>query len=68
MADARLMYNFQKRNSPLRRPVTLDEVGGAGLYLMSDLSAGVTGEIHFVDSGYSTISMPRLEELKATDE
>ncbi len=68
VADARLMYNFQKRNSPLRRPVTLDEVGGAGLYLLSDLSAGVTGEIHFVDSGYSTISMPRLEELKATDE
>ena len=64
VADARLMYNFQKRNSPLGRTVTIEEVGGTALYLLSDLSTGVTGECHFVDSGYSIVSMPRLEELK----
>ena len=64
VADARLMYNFQKRNSPLGRTVTIDEVGGTALYLLSDLASGVTGEVHFVDSGYSIVSMPRLEELK----
>lgn len=65
VSDARLMYNYQRRNSPLRRTVTLEEIGGAGLYLLSDLGSGVTGEVHFVDSGYSTISMPSVEELKA---
>ncbi|MBH0239462.1 enoyl-ACP reductase FabI [Methylobrevis albus] len=64
VADARLMYNFQRKNSPLKRPVGLEEVGGAGLYLLSPLSSGVTGEVHFVDSGYSIMSMPRIEELK----
>lgn len=67
VADARQMYNYQARNAPLRRTVTLDEIGGASLYLLSDLGSGTTGEIHFVDSGYSTMSMPRLEELKALD-
>lgn len=60
VADARQMFNYQKENSPLGRTVDISEVGGTGLYLLSDLSSGVTGEIHFVDSGYSTISMPRL--------
>lgn len=64
ITDARLMYNYQKKNSPLGRTVTLDEIGGTALYLLSDLSSGVTGEIHFVDSGYSIVSMPRLDELK----
>lgn len=68
IADARAMFNYQKRNSPLRRTVDISEVGNSGLYLLSELSSGVTGEIHFVDSGYSTVSMPRLEELNATDE
>jgi enoyl-[acyl-carrier protein] reductase I len=67
VSDARLMFNYQKRNAPLRRTVEIAEVGGSALYLLSDLASGVTGEIHFVDSGYSTISMPRLEELKTTD-
>jgi len=67
VADARLMFNYQKRNSPLGRTVTIDEVGGAGLYLLSDLSSGVTGEIHYVDSGYSTVSMPRLDDLKTQE-
>ncbi len=65
VSDARLMFNFQKQHAPLGRTVTLEEVGGAGLYLLSDLSGGVTGEVHYVDSGYNTISMPRLEALKA---
>jgi enoyl-[acyl-carrier protein] reductase I len=65
ITDARFMYAFQGRHAPLRRPVTLEEVGGAGLYLVSPLSGGVTGEIHHVDAGYNVISMPRPEDLKA---
>ncbi|WP_420339299.1 enoyl-ACP reductase FabI [Roseibium sp.] len=67
VSDARLMFNFQKRNSPLQRTVSLDEIGGTGLYLLSDLSGGVTGEVHFVDSGYNIMSMPRLDELKVQE-
>jgi enoyl-[acyl-carrier protein] reductase I len=63
IGDARAMFNFQQNHAPLRRPVTLEEVGGAGVYLLSPLSGGVTGEIHFVDSGYNIISMPRPEDL-----
>jgi enoyl-[acyl-carrier protein] reductase I len=48
----------------MRRSPTLDEVGGAALYLLSDLSGAVTGEVHFVDCGYSTIAMPSLDTLK----
>ena len=59
IADARFMFNFQRDHSPLRRAVTIDHVGGGALYLLSDLSAGVTGEVHFVDAGYNIISMPR---------
>ncbi|MEJ1159597.1 enoyl-ACP reductase FabI [Prosthecomicrobium sp. N25] len=64
IADARMMYNYQKRNAPLGRTVSIEEIGGTALYLLSDLSSGVTGEIHFVDSGYNIVSMPRLAELK----
>jgi len=64
IGDARAMFTYQQRNAPLRRTVTLEEVGGAGLYLLSNLSGGVTGEIHYVDSGYNIVSMPRLEELR----
>ncbi|WP_370676114.1 enoyl-ACP reductase FabI [Pleomorphomonas sp. PLEO] len=67
VTDARLMFNFQKKNAPLRRTVSIDEVGRSALYLLSDLSSGVTGEVHFVDSGYSIMSMPRIEELKEQD-
>lgn len=59
IADARFMFNFQRAHSPLRRAVTIENVGGAALYLLSSLSEGVTGEVHFVDSGYNIISMPR---------
>ncbi|MDQ0349682.1 enoyl-ACP reductase FabI [Ancylobacter vacuolatus] len=68
IADARLMFNYQKRHAPLRRTVTLDEVGGAALYLLSDLSTGVTGEVHFVDSGYNIISMPHPDALKTIED
>src|SRR6188768_2539512 len=68
IADARLMFNFQQRHAPLRRTVTIDEIGGAALYLLSDLSTGVTGDIHFVDSGYNLISMPQPAALKTVDD
>ncbi|MCK0207448.1 enoyl-ACP reductase FabI [Starkeya koreensis] len=68
IADARLMFNYQKRHAPLRRTVTIDEVGGAALYLLSDLSTGVTGEVHFVDSGYNIISMPHPDALKTIED
>jgi enoyl-[acyl-carrier protein] reductase I len=64
IAEQRDMLKFQQLHSPLRRTVTIDEVGGAALYLLSELSTGVTGEIHYVDSGYNIISMPRPEDLK----
>jgi enoyl-[acyl-carrier protein] reductase I len=64
IGDARAMFAFQQKHSPLGRGVTLDELGGSALYLLSDLSGGVTGEIHYVDSGYNVISMPRPEDLK----
>jgi enoyl-[acyl-carrier protein] reductase I len=67
IADARFMFNFQRDHSPLRRTVTIEDVGGAALYLLSPLSAGVTGEVHFVDAGYNIISMPRPEDIKATE-
>jgi enoyl-[acyl-carrier protein] reductase I len=64
ISDARAMFAYQQRHSPLRRGVTLDEIGGAALYLLSDLSTGVTGDIHFVDSGYNVITMPHPSALK----
>ena len=64
IGEARAMFNYQQNHAPLRRAITLEEVGGAGLYLLSPLSGGVTGEIHYVDSGYNIISMPRPEDIK----
>src|SRR6202022_304502 len=68
IGDARAMFAFQQRHSPLGRGVTLEELGGSALYLLSDLSGGVTGEIHYVDSGYNIVLMPRPEELKNGNE
>ncbi|MFN0219414.1 MAG: enoyl-ACP reductase FabI [Hyphomicrobium sp.] len=67
VSDARVIFNFQRENSPLRRTPTLDEVGGSALYLLSPLSGAVTGEVHFVDCGYNTVSMPTLDSLKVID-
>ena len=66
IGDARFMFSFTREHAPLRRSVTIEDCGGAGLYLLSDLSAGVTGEIHYVDAGYNIISMPRPEDIKST--
>ena len=64
IANARFMFNFQKRHSPLRRPVTIEDIGGAATFLLSDLSSAMTGEIMYVDAGYNVISMPNPEDLK----
>lgn len=65
---ARAIFSYQRRNAPLRRTVSIDEIGQSALYLLSDMSSGVTGEIHYVDSGYNVISMPSLEELAHGEE
>jgi enoyl-[acyl-carrier protein] reductase I len=57
IADFRYILRWNEYNSPLRRTVTIEEVGSAGLYLLSDLSRGVTGEVHHVDSGYHVQGM-----------
>src|SRR5436305_3781585 len=64
IGDARAMFAFQQKHSPLGRGVTLEELGGAALYWLSDLSTGGTGEIHFVDSGYNVIAMPHPDTFK----
>jgi enoyl-[acyl-carrier protein] reductase I len=64
ISDARVIFNYQRDHAPLRRTPTLDEVGGSALYLLSPMSGAVTGEVHFVDCGYNTVSMPSLEALK----
>jgi enoyl-[acyl-carrier protein] reductase I len=64
VGDARMVFKWTKAHSPLKRNVDLDHLGGAALYLLSDLSAGVTGEIHFVDAGYHVIGMPPTGDLK----
>ncbi|TIX91668.1 MULTISPECIES: enoyl-ACP reductase FabI [Rhizobium] len=67
ISDARAILSWNQRNAPLRKSVTIDQVGSSSLYLLSDLSAGVTGEIHFVDAGYNITSMPTLEALSSAD-
>jgi enoyl-[acyl-carrier protein] reductase I len=57
IAGLRTMLHFQEANSPLRRNVTIDDVGGAATYLLSDLAAGVTGQIHYVDAGFNVVGM-----------
>src|SRR5690348_3872174 len=57
IGDFNYILKWNELNSPLRRTVTIDDVGGAGLYLLSDLASGVTGEIHHVDAGYNIVGM-----------
>jgi len=57
IGDFRYIMKWNEYNSPLRRNVTIEDVGGAGLYLLSDLASGVTGETHHVDAGYNVIGM-----------
>lgn len=68
ISDARAMYSFQRAHSPLRTSVTIENVGGSALYFLSDLSAGVTGEVHHIDAGYNIISMPRPEDMRGLGE
>ena len=67
VSDARVIFNWQRDHSPLLRTPSLDEIGGAALYLLSPMSGAVTGEVHFVDCGYNTVAMPTLEALKRHD-
>ena len=59
IGDFNLILKWNELNSPMGRNVTIDDVGGAGLYLLSDLASGVTGEVHHVDAGYNVIGMKR---------
>jgi enoyl-[acyl-carrier protein] reductase I len=64
VGDARTMFKWNKAQAPLKINITLDQVGGAATYLLSELGAGVTGEIHFVDAGYNIIGVPPAAMLK----
>ena len=61
IGDFRYILKWNEYNSPLRRNVSMDDVGGAGLYLVSDLSSGVTGETHHVDCGYNIVGMKAVD-------
>lgn len=61
IGDFRYILNWNKYNAPLKRNTTLEDVGGAGLYLLSDLASGVTGEVHHVDSGYHVVGMKAID-------
>ena len=61
ISDFRYILKWNEYNSPLKRNVTLDDVGGAGVYLLSDLSSGVSGETHHVDCGYHVVGMKAVD-------
>jgi enoyl-[acyl-carrier protein] reductase I len=64
VGDARMVFKWNKSHAPLKKSVELDHVGGAALYLLSALSGGVTGEVHFVDAGFNVVGMPPTADLK----
>jgi len=64
VGDARMVFKWNKSHAPLKRSVELNHVGGAALYLLSNLSGGVTGEVHFVDAGFNVVGMPPTADLK----
>ena len=66
IGDFNLILKWNELNAPLGRNVTIDDVGGAGLYLLSDLASGVTGEVHHVDAGYHVIGMKREDAPDVT--
>ena len=66
IGDFRYILRWNELNSPLRRNVTIDQVGASGLYLLSDMGAGVTGEVHHVDSGYHTVGMVAVDAAAET--
>jgi enoyl-[acyl-carrier protein] reductase I len=61
IGDFRYILKWNQYNSPLKRNVTLEDVGGAGMYLLSDLASGVTGETHHVDCGYHVVGMKAVD-------
>jgi enoyl-[acyl-carrier protein] reductase I len=61
IGDFRKILNYNEENSPLRKNVTIEEVGNSAMYLLSDLASAVTGEVHYVDSGYNVTGMPIVE-------
>ena len=61
IGDFRYILKWNQYNSPLKRNVTIEDVGGAGVYLLSDLSAGCTGEVHHVDCGYHVVGMKAVD-------
>ena len=63
IGESRSVYRWNKHHSPLKKTIELEHVGNAALYLLSDMSSGVTGEIHFVDAGFNIVSMPSSAEL-----
>ncbi len=70
IGDFRYILKWNQLNAPLERNVSIEDVGGAGLYLLSDLAGGVTGEVHHVDSGYHTVGMknPRAPDIAAVSD
>jgi enoyl-[acyl-carrier protein] reductase I len=67
IADARFVFGWSRDHAPLMRNVQLEEVGRSGLYLLSELAAGVTGEVVFVDAGYNTVGIPSPRRLREED-
>lgn len=65
IGGARTTFKYNIMTSPLKRSVELEELGGTALYLLSDLSTAVTGEVHYVDCGFNAVGMPSPDELKA---
>ncbi len=68
IGDFRFILKWNELNAPLHRNVTIEEVGNAGLYLLSDLGSGVTGEVHHVDCGYHTVGMVAVDNAHDTAE
>jgi enoyl-[acyl-carrier protein] reductase I len=64
IGEARIVFRWNKAHSPLRKSIELEHVGDAAVYLLSDMSQGVTGEVHFVDAGFNIVGMPPAADLK----
>ena len=62
IGDFKQILSWNELNSPLKKNVTIEEVGNSAMYLLSDLSSGVTGEVHYVDSGYNIMGMAAVEK------
>jgi enoyl-[acyl-carrier protein] reductase I len=63
IGDAKFLYKWNEDHSPLKKNVDINDIGGSALYLISDLASGVSGEIHYVDSGYNKIGMPNPKNI-----